>query len=656
MTGLARSVAVLGGECELRHAAELAGVAPRDASAAADALAAAELLAPGRPLRFVHPILRESIYADIPEAEREAAHAEAAAILEGAGHPPEQIAPHVAAAAAHGSPRAVALLRRAAATALSRGVPAVAAGYLARALAEPPDDDERPELLAELAAAELRTGRLVEAEAHAREALATGALGRIGARHRREVARAVLARGDIRGFVAEMEAAAAETDADDHQLALEIEADMAAIAWQEQEVAGRVVAALERHAGVPGDTPAELAVLGVLSRARAARGHAAADAVAVARRAQAGGRLLAASSPECPPLLTSVYVLILADEFAEAERQVEAQLARARAAGTAIGLTAGWLIRALLRLRQGALLEAEADARSAMSALDAAQLHHIAAPASLAVVVEALTLRGLLDEAETALGTSGLGEELPGSASFARLRHSRGLLRLAQGRTDAALEDLREAGRRDEPAGMLNFAAPWRGHAALALLALDRGAEAEALGAEWLGLAETWGAPSPLGMALRVAARTGDPALRLERLERSAAVLEGSGARLERAATLCDLGAELRRAGRRGAAQGALQGADELARACGAEPLVARAREELVVAGAKPLARRFSGTDALTASERRVAELAAADRSNKDIAQALFVTAKTVENHLGRVYQKLGIHSRRQLADALRDG
>ena len=73
------------------------------------------------------------------------------------------------------------------------------------------------------------------------------------------------------------------------------------------------------------------------------------------------------------------------------------------------------------------------------------------------------------------------------------------------------------------------------------------------------------------------------------------------------------------------------------------------------MAGARPLARRFSGTDALTASERRVAELAAADRSNKDIAQALFVTAKTVENHLGRVYQKLGIHSRRQLAAALRD-
>ena len=79
-------------------------------------------------------------------------------------------------------------------------------------------------------------------------------------------------------------------------------------------------------------------------------------------------------------------------------------------------------------------------------------------------------------------------------------------------------------------------------------------------------------------------------------------------------------------------------------------------REELGIAGARPQARRFSGADALTASERRVAELAAAGRSNKEIAQSLFITAKTVENHLGRVYGKLGIGSRKAIAQALGDG
>jgi DNA-binding CsgD family transcriptional regulator len=59
------------------------------------------------------------------------------------------------------------------------------------------------------------------------------------------------------------------------------------------------------------------------------------------------------------------------------------------------------------------------------------------------------------------------------------------------------------------------------------------------------------------------------------------------------------------------------------------------------------------GADSLTASERRVASLASSGRSNRDIAQELFVSPKTVENHLGRVYTKLGIGNRRELAGAL---
>ena len=61
----------------------------------------------------------------------------------------------------------------------------------------------------------------------------------------------------------------------------------------------------------------------------------------------------------------------------------------------------------------------------------------------------------------------------------------------------------------------------------------------------------------------------------------------------------------------------------------------------------------LSGLDALTASERRVAQMAAADLSNKEIAQALFVTVKTVESHLGRVYRKLAVGSRKELSAAL---
>jgi len=80
---------------------------------------------------------------------------------------------------------------------------------------------------------------------------------------------------------------------------------------------------------------------------------------------------------------------------------------------------------------------------------------------------------------------------------------------------------------------------------------------------------------------------------------------------------------------------------------------VHRAHDELQVAGARPRRLQFSGVEALTASERRVCDLAATGRSNREIAQELFVTPKTVENHLGRAYGKLGIGSREALADVL---
>jgi DNA-binding CsgD family transcriptional regulator len=246
-------------------------------------------------------------------------------------------------------------------------------------------------------------------------------------------------------------------------------------------------------------------------------------------------------------------------------------------------------------------------------------------------------------------------QDIPETAPYARLLFSRGLLRLAQGRTEEALDDFCTAGPLEEPARMLNPHAPWRERAAEALARLGRQHEAAAMAGEWLGLAARWGGASTHGTALRAAALHGDPAMRFERLEQAEALLAPTGVRLEHAVTLCELGAELRRAGRRGGAAEALRRADDLARACGAEPLVARVREELGVAGARPLARRFSGVDALTASERRVAELAAAGRSNKEIAQGLFITAKTVENHLGRVYAKLGIGSRKAIAQALGD-
>jgi DNA-binding NarL/FixJ family response regulator len=131
------------------------------------------------------------------------------------------------------------------------------------------------------------------------------------------------------------------------------------------------------------------------------------------------------------------------------------------------------------------------------------------------------------------------------------------------------------------------------------------------------------------------------------------ALLEDSTLRLELAVALHALGRALRTARRPAEAREPLRRALDLADRCGADVLVGRARAELHAAGGRPRATALQGVDALTPSERRVADLAVEGRTNKDIAQTLYVTPKTVEVHLSSAYRKLGIRSRQQLGEAL---
>jgi DNA-binding CsgD family transcriptional regulator len=187
----------------------------------------------------------------------------------------------------------------------------------------------------------------------------------------------------------------------------------------------------------------------------------------------------------------------------------------------------------------------------------------------------------------------------------------------------------------------------------MALLALDARDEALALAREEVELARAWGSPRPIGVALRALGVAEGGAEGIETLRESLAVLEGSSAKLERARTLVELGAALRRANQRVDSRELLKEGLDIAVRSGARPLVERAEEELAATGARPRRLLLSGVESLTASERRVARFAADGLSNKDIAQALFVTTKTVEVHLSNVYRKLGIGSRSELPQAL---
>ncbi len=298
-------------------------------------------------------------------------------------------------------------------------------------------------------------------------------------------------------------------------------------------------------------------------------------------------------------------------------------------------------------LRRGDLAEAEADATAALdTALPLAFTY--------AHLAEVLAERGELSEAIRTLDLAGVPDENQPTWQTAVLLDPRARLRIAGGEVEQGLADLLAAGERMESFGVQNPSySAWRSQAALAVLGLGDRTEARRLVEKEVELARRWGAPRPLGAALRIAGLVEDGADGLELLRESVYVLATSAAQLERAKSFTELGAALRRANHRASARTFLQEGLELARRCGALALAERAHAELLATGARPRRLVRSGVDSLTPSERRVAQMATEGQTNREIAQALFVTPKTVETHLSHVYRKLGIQPRSQLSGAM---
>jgi DNA-binding CsgD family transcriptional regulator len=163
--------------------------------------------------------------------------------------------------------------------------------------------------------------------------------------------------------------------------------------------------------------------------------------------------------------------------------------------------------------------------------------------------------------------------------------------------------------------------------------------------------AERWGTTAARGATRRLEALTLDGEARLAGLAAADIVLAGSPAGLERARCQLDLGVARRANGQAREARHVLRAAYDGAGHCGAAVLAAHARTELLAAGARPRRQQLTGLQALTASERRVCDLAVGGLTNAQIAQRLFVTRSTVEKHLGHAYDKLGVTSREGLTD-----
>jgi DNA-binding CsgD family transcriptional regulator len=643
---LARAVAVLGDRAALRQARRLAGLEAEPAEQAADALAGAHILASGEPLSFTHPLIATSVLADIPPFARSRAHRRAADLLAADGVPADGIAAHLLLTRPDGDQQTVATLRAAAAQALSRGDPGAAAHLLARALAEPPAEAERGHVLLELANAEIEHG---DAGAAGRIDQALGLPGAPA-----DQARALAALGRLRFNLGEHEAAAAAMD---QALALLKPEDPAfrplLVSYLTSATfrsslhllaAERLRPMIEAaRIGRPPDDPGLLAHL-VLRLAFAAAPAERIRALAV--RATAADPLV---DPTSLGILTGMVVqaLCCVDELAEAERICDSALAAARRRGSLLNFTMASYHRAIARYHRGELTEALADLDQTLLATREGWTAGDAWHGGLRVHIH--VERGDLAAARAALTlTGGAG---PGSMDLPIALFARARLALAEGRPEAALADAEEAGHLlasgfdiDHPGFV-----PWRRTAVLAALALGRADRAQVLASELTERARWSGTPRALSLALRTQAATVTPERRLLLLAEAAEVLDRSPSALERAHVLIELGAARRRAGQRPAAEPPLRRGLQLADRIGAPPLIQAARRELHALGLRPRRPAVTGPDSLTPTERRVAELASSGLTNRQTAEALFVTVKTVETHLARTYSKLGISTRTEL-------
>lgn len=646
---MATSVAVLGDDTPLPLAARVSGLSEDAARAAADDLVRADIFVDGERLGFVHPIVRAALYEDLAPGERQARHAAAADALARDGASPERITAHLLLTAPTGEQGRVETLRAAANAAARRGAPRAAAVRLRRALEESPPEQERGEILSELGRYEVAAMQFESAEEHLRAAVASGATLATQADAASWLARCAMVSGgrSAEAAVDALESLARELSPLDAERSLEVGSDLLTVA--------AVVPRMRRGLGVHLQRYRELA-----------RGHPGFEAVATIHTAQeqqlrgepaqaTADQVEAALAAGLPPGTTinvgflAVQTLRLAERYELSMRLLDVALDGARREGHAArqGLIHGQ--RAAIALARGSLQDAQVEAETGLLLIEPP---HFVVLQLVAVAIEAAIERGALAEAAE-LGPMAEALDAPEDRSYVSdLLVARGRLRIAQGRPREGLEDLLWCGRRLEALNVL-WPSVWRALAAQALASLGDEETARSLAREQLAIARQVGSPGALGMSLRAAAAAIGGDQRLPLLEEAVSVLEPSAARLELAHALADLGAELTRVRRRREGREAQRRAMTLAGQCGAIPLAERARAELQSGPGRRARVELTGPHALTAAEWRVCRQAAEGRTNREVAEALFVTEKTIERHLSSAYQKLGIRSRFQLAQAI---
>jgi DNA-binding CsgD family transcriptional regulator len=649
---LLRAASVLGDGVELRHAAALAGVAAGELGPAAAALVRLDLLRREDPLEFFHPVVRRAVYETLDVVERGAAHRSAAELLLEAGALPESAAVHLLRVAPQADPFVVSTLRQAAERSLFRGAADAAVGYLTRALEEQLDPAARAEVLVELGLAERRTNGPAAAD-HLR-----AGLGLLADPTRRgevalELGRALWFTDRIVDALAVFERALGEVDRErDPDLYELLLAELIGSAWwgpRTYPIAEAAIGELDLDA-LHGGLGSEI-LLATIAHYEFRQGLHRELTVELARRSLASGNLMASSPIAFLHAVVTLFRSGVLDEVVPAFNQA---IAQARRRGEIFNVAFLLVWRGACQTDRGDLRAAVADLREAieLSVAHGGLLHW---SYNIGYLAEALLEQGEADEATRVIDRGGFPEQLPlDQVHLVWFRLHRARLRIETGSPERGVEELLQVG---ETVRLLPFdnpgAVPWRSWAAEGLRLLDRNDEARVLASEELALTRRWGDPHAIGASLRVLGLVEGGKAGIDLLQEAVETLAGSEARLKYARALVDLGAALRRENRRTEARERLREGVDLALRSGAFGLAGRANDEIAATGARPRKVLQTGLDALTTSERRVGQLAAEGMSNKEIAQTLFVTIKTVEVHLSHAYRKLEISSRAQLQNAL---
>ena len=644
---LAQALAVLGDACELRHAAATAGLQMTDATRLATDLVRVEVLADDDPPRFIHPVIRDALEMSLGGDARDAGHRTAARLLHADRASAGQIAAHLALVRPAGDDWVLARLDEAAEEAIENGSPKAAADLLSRALAEPPPTLQRIGLLRRTARSEVNAGRET-ALVHLEEALRLSTEPRERAEITLEVAEAYAGLFRWVEAVDAIERGLAELGDADQALAVRLEGKLVVCGLHDARRASRVKAVLERY-GASSSATIHKEALAARGMAMVLAGRPAEEAAiplesALSRAAQTG---------DWDTRAALLWSLVTAERFQTVETALDSMVAEVQRSGSARGFVAVYSTLALLKLRVGALPEADAAARVALQVLRESDFRPglaFAATVLADVAVEA----GELVEAEALLSLLPQ-QRWPAGVGTVLIPAARGRLRLAQGRLAEALMDFQACAAMFSPevwgteirdVGYLHA----RAGAALTLLRLGERERARDVAQAELADVKVFGAPRALGIALRVAGLAHGGSKGIKLLGNSVACLRNSPAVLERAHSLAELGAAMRRNGCRSAAREPLAEALDLAARCGARPLAACVREELKATGARPRREWRTGLEALSPRELRVVQLAAEGRTNREIAYQLYVTLKTIEGHLARAYTKLGIERRHELS------